>query len=769
MKRPTPRFSHALAASLISASLLAGCSGSQPAATRPANSGGPAQVAASSIADNGFLEAFAITNKFTLGRPKSFEFTPDGSSLLFLRSQARNFQQDLFEFNCTTGQERVLLTAEAILGGGEEKLTAEELARRERMRMTSRGISSYALSKDGTRILVPLSGKLFVVDRASGKRTELKTNSKAFPIDPRFSPDGSLVACVRDGEVFITDSNGDKEWKVTTGAGGTITNGLAEFVAQEEMSRFRGYWFSPDSRLLCFQQTDTKGMEQFTIPDPADPAKTPETWPYPRTGTKNADVKLAITSVAGGPIVWVQWDREKYPYVATVNWTKNAPLTVLVQNRAQTEQVLMAVDEKTGATTALLTDRDPAWINIHESCPKWLEDGSGFLWVNENSEGAKPGSDFARLELRNRDGSLNKVLTPPGFPMLDLVALDNVNGAAFISAATTPTRTQVARVSLKGGSEPVMIADAPGSNSVTFSENFETRLESSNLASGKLTWTVKRSDTSVVGEIASKAEQPPFVPNLEMTRVGNLVGQERNFYAAIVRPRNFEKGRKYPVIVSVYGGPGSNTVNDTPMSYLLQQWYADHGFIVVSIDGRGTPRRGRAWERAIHLNLIDLPLADQAQALSLLGSRYPEMDLKRVGMTGWSFGGYFSAMATMRMPKVFHAGVAGAPVCDFQDYDTHYTERFMGMPSENVEGYKASNVLTYCKDLTVPLLIVHGTADDNVYFVHSLKMASELFRNGRHFEFLPLAGFTHVVAEPQTVNRLQQRIMSFFTEHLSQR
>jgi dipeptidyl-peptidase-4 len=190
---------------------------------------------------------------------------------------------------------------------------------------------------------------------------------------------------------------------------------------------------------------------------------------------------------------------------------------------------------------------------------------------------------------------------------------------------------------------------------------------------------------------------------------------------------------------------------------------------VVSIDGRGTPRRGRAWERAIHLNLIDLPLADQAQALSLLGSRYPEMDLKRVGMTGWSFGGYFSAMATMRMPKVFHAGVAGAPVCDFQDYDTHYTERFMGMPSENVEGYKASNVLTYCKDLTVPLLIVHGTADDNVYFVHSLKMARELFRNGRHFEFLPLAGFTHVVAEPQTVNRLQQRIMSFFTEHLSQR
>ena len=720
-------------------------------------------------ADDAFLEAFAITNRFTLGRPRSFEFTPDGAKLLFLRSQARSFQQDLFEFDCATGKERVLLTAEALLGGTEEKLTAEELARRERMRMTSRGISAYSLSKDGTKVLVPLSGKLFVVDRDSGKRAELKTYTKAFPIDPRFSPDGTMVACVREGEVFINDAAGEKEWKVTTGAGGTITNGLAEFVAQEEMSRFRGYWFSPDSRLLCFQQTDTKGMEQFSIADPADPAKTPESWPYPRAGAKNADVKLAITSVAGGPVTWVKWDSVKYPYVATVTWTKNAPLTVMVQNRAQTEQVLLAVDEKTGETTPLLTDTDAAWLNIHESCPKWLEDGSGFLWVSERYEGAKPGRDFARLEVRNRDGSLNRVLTPPGYPMLDLVALDNLHGAAFISTATTPTRTQVARVWLKGGAEPVMVADAPGTNSVTFSENFETRLEAANLASGKLTWTVKLLDTSVVGEVASKAEQPPFVPKIEIARVGNLVGQERDFYAAIVRPRTFETGRKYPVIVSVYGGPGSNTVNDTPMGYLLQQWYADHGFIVVSIDGRGTPRRGRAWERAMHLNLIDLPLADQAQAISLLGARYAEMDVKRVGITGWSFGGYFAAMATMRMPKVFHAGVAGAPVSDWADYDTHYTERYMGMPQENEKGYRDANVLTYCKDLTVPLMIVHGTADDNVYFMHSLKMTRELFRSGRDFEFVPLAGFTHVVAEPVTVNRLQKRMMSFFAEHLGAR
>jgi dipeptidyl-peptidase-4 len=202
------------------------------------------------------------------------------------------------------------------------------------------------------------------------------------------------------------------------------------------------------------------------------------------------------------------------------------------------------------------------------------------------------------------------------------------------------------------------------------------------------------------------------------------------------------------------------------MGYILQQWYADHGFIVVSIDGRGTPRRGRAWERATRLNLIDIPLDDQAQALRLLGAKYPEMDLTRVGITGWSFGGYFTAMATMRRPEIFRCGVAGAPVCSWEDYDTHYTERYMGMPAENAAGYKASDVLTYCKDLSVPLMIVHGTSDDNVYFAHSLKMTRELFRNGKEFDFLPLAGFTHVVAEPTTVNRLQKRIIGYFVKHL---
>jgi len=238
------------------------------------------------------------------------------------------------------------------------------------------------------------------------------------------------------------------------------------------------------------------------------------------------------------------------------------------------------------------------------------------------------------------------------------------------------------------------------------------------------------------------------------------------FHAAIVRPRSFRPGHRYPVLVHVYGGPTSQMAKADPWGYLLDQWIADHGFIVFAMDGRGTPGRGRAWERVIKGNLIDLQLDDQVAGLQAAGARYPELDLARAGMFGWSFGGYFSAMAAMRRPDVFKAAVAGAPVCDWQDYDTHYSERYLGLPQQNPEGYRKSSVLTYCAELKVPLLIVHGTADDNVYFMHSLKMADSLFRAGRPYEFLVLPGFTHMVPDAVVQRSLQERILGFFAAHL---
>jgi dipeptidyl-peptidase-4 len=265
-----------------------------------------------------------------------------------------------------------------------------------------------------------------------------------------------------------------------------------------------------------------------------------------------------------------------------------------------------------------------------------------------------------------------------------------------------------------------------------------------------------------LAEIRSVTEEPSLRMHLEFTTVGS-----RGYHAGLVRPDDFVPGRSYPVIVSVYGGPHAQQVTQAGRNYLLEQWLADHGFVVVAIDGRGTPARGRAWERALKDNLIEVPLADQVEALQALGASHPELDLTRVGIYGWSFGGYFSAMATMRRPDVFKAGVAGAPVTDWRDYDTHYTERYMDLPDSNAEGYRAASALTYADRLERPLLLVHGTADDNVFFLNSMKLCDALFRAGKPFEFLPLTGFTHMVPDPLVTARLYHRIEEFLEEHVA--
>ncbi len=711
-----------------------------------------------------FLEQYAATRGFTHGTPKNISITPDGSAVLFLRSGPRSFVQDLFEVDTATGKERVLLTAEQLLGGTQEKLTAEELARRERMRLASRGIASYILSKDGQRLLVPLSGRLFVMQRTDGVVAELTTNA-GYPIDPQFSPDGKLVACVRDGDLYVTNVINGKESRLTGKSGPTVTNGLAEFVAQEEMGRFHGFWWSPDSDQICFEQVDTTGMETFHIADPVNPDKDVQTWPYPRPGKPNAKVRLYVTTArTGGTFTEIQWDHAKYEYLAKVTWSKGAPLSVLVMNREQTDWTLLDADAAVGTTREILKEHDNAWLNLTPSNPTWLKGGASFLWMTE------VGGDW-QLQLRARDGSLTRNLTPPTLGLEAVGGVDEQGGTAYVLGGADPTQTHVYSVPLNSAGDPcLMTKDSPGRHGFVLADDTLVRVESAALADGQSIWTIAgRPNGAPRLDISTTRETPPWIPNLELTTVG-----PKAFHAAIIRPRDFDAKKKYPVIVNVYGGPHAKTVNTTPQSYYLQQWISDQGFIICSIDGRGTPGRGRNWERAIKNDLISPALEDQVEGLQALGAKFPEMDLNHVGIYGWSFGGYFSAMAAMQRPDIYHAGCAGAPVCDWLDYDTCYTERYLGVPALNKDGqpdseiYRKSSVLTYCKDLRQPLLIIHGTADDNVYFMHSLKMTQSLFRAGKEFEFLPLAGFTHMVPDPVVTTRLYSRIAMFFKHHLGE-
>ncbi|MGQ0627501.1 MAG: DPP IV N-terminal domain-containing protein [Phycisphaerales bacterium] len=738
-----------------------------PPVGNPETRTGPAISGAAAAPD--FLTEFAATSRYTLGRPRGIQPTPKGEVVFFMRSGPRSFVQDLYLFDVTKGEERVFVTAQALLAGGEEQLTQEERARRERLRMTSRGISGFHLSPTGDRLLVPLSGRLFVIDRASGARQEL-VSAQGPAADPQWSPDGLMVAAVRGSEVWVTHVESGEEWAATSGAAGSVSHGSAEFVAQEEMSRFHGYWWSPDSASIVYQRTDTAAVETLYIADPMNPARAPESFPYPRAGRANAEVTLHVAKVERGKATApraIEWDRSRFPYVATVTWSENAPLTILVQNRRQTEQVLLSADTASGETKPLIRESDPAWLNIHESCPVWLKDGSGFLWITDAPAGAADLSavqDMPRLEVRGPDGSLRSTVTPPGFPLLALLGFDQATGTAWVTASPDGARVGVYSIACRGVPGPATEQHTGnGVYGAIFAEDHSTRVVTASTLAGELSWTLRSAAGKPLGALTSVAQAPPFTPALELTRVKI---KDADLNAVIIRPRTLEKGRVYPVINQVYGGPGSNTVNASAMGYLLHQWIADRGFIVVSIDARGTPRRGRAWERVIKNDVITIPLAEQAEAVQALCARYPEMDKQRIGISGWSFGGYFSAMATMRRPDVFTCGVAGAPVCAWEDYDTHYTERYLDLPESNADGYREGNVETWCKDLRVPLMIVHGTADDNVYFLHALRMTGELFRRGRPFEFVTLPGMTHVVAEPGAVRALQERTVGFFERHL---
>jgi dipeptidyl-peptidase-4 len=701
--------------------------------------------------DPEFLQQYAATNRFTLGQPAAIHVTRRGEAVLFLRSGPRSFVRDLYELDVATGKERRLASAEQILGGAEEQLTAEELARRERMRSAARGIASFSVSRDGRLVLVPLSSSLYVLDRASGKSVEL-ASAGGTPIDPQFSPDGSLVSCVRDGDVYLIDLASGAQRRLTQGATATLTHGLAEFVAQEEMSRMSGYWWSADSRYLAYQETDTSDVEEWHIADPARPERAAQPWRYPRAGANNARVRLGVIPAAGGRTTWIDWDRERYPYLAMVTWEENAPLSILVQNRQQTEQLLLAADPATGKTRELLKETDAAWIDLDHNMPHWLTSGEGFLWSSQRS-GAW------QLELRSRDGRLIASLTPPELGYRQLVGVNEGAGMAYVSASEDPRASHLYRVSLKPG---LTTPERMNQHGAVFADDGRASVRITHLPDGEIEHAVYRDDGTSAGKLTSVAERLPLVPNVEYA----AVGEEPVLHAALIRPRGFEASQRYPVIVHIYGGPTAQMVSLERRRYLLDQWIADHGFVVVAIDGRGTPARGRAWERAIKGNFIELPLEDQVRGLAALGKKYPELDLARVGIFGWSFGGYASAMAVMQRPDVFHVGVAGAPVVDWADYDTHYTERYLGLPAENPEGYQASSVLTYVSQLRRPLLIVHGTADDNVYFLHSMKLCDALFRAGKPYDFLPLAGFTHMVPDPLITQRLYGRIMDYFVEHL---
>ncbi|HET8733006.1 MAG TPA: DPP IV N-terminal domain-containing protein [Anaeromyxobacteraceae bacterium] len=701
-----------------------------------------------------FLREMAETRGYRSGLPVRPAVVPGGGEVLFLRSGPRSGVLSLFATDVATGATRELLTADALLASEPAELSEAEKARLERQRITSRGITHYELSRDGKTLLASIGGRVYAVDRASGAKRRLPLPQGA--LDPRLSPDGKLLAFVSGGELQVLDLASGATRTLTTGAGEWLTHGLAEFVAQEEMGRIEGYWWSPDSAWLAFEEADDTGVEKLSIQDPARPEKAPVRFAYPRAGKDNTRVRLGVVAAAGGPVTWVEWDRERYPYLAQVRWEKKNPLLLVVMNRAQDEEAVLRADPATGRTTVLHVEKDAAWLNLNEASLRALPDGAGFLWYTERNGGAE-------LELRGLDGARRADVAPLASGFTGLAGVADDGEVWFLGTGGDASRDRLYRA--RPGTPPVEVV-LPGAPPASLS----ARLGDGGRA---LVATVSRPGeagfTALLApdgkervRLPSVAVEPPFRPVPEVRQVG-----ERGLWTSLVRPRDFRPGVKYPVIVEVYGGPTRLSPLRLRAGSPLSQWKADQGFLVVKIVNRGeTARQGRAFERAVRGDLAGPALEDQVAGLEALAALVPEMDLDRVGITGWSFGGTMAALAALRRPDVYRAAVAGAPVTEWRDYDTFYTERYLGLPGADPAAYDRSSPIRSAGKGHAPLLLVHGTADDNVYLLPSIKLADALFRAGDPAGFVTLANVTHLPADPATSEKLEEMQIGFFRKHL---
>jgi dipeptidyl-peptidase 4 len=702
--------------------------------------------------DAQLLADAAATFNFRLGQPAALAVTRDGA-VLFRRTPNREFAADLYELDTKTGKVRTLVSVAELLGSGQENLSDAEKARRERSRTATRGVVDIDVSADGKLVMVPLAGIFYVIDRATGERRSIDPKGAAY--DPHLSPDGTRIGFVRDGDLWLVDTKGGAPRQLTKHPEG-IEYAVADFAAQEELGRTSGWWWSPDGSQLVFQRTDARKVDTLYVSDPRHPEKAPVPFKYPRAGRPNATVDLAIIAAAGGEPRVLTWQLDKYPYLARVAWGDHGPLSIVVLSREQQDLAVIAFDAS-GQSRTLVTEHDKAWVNVPSSrsgmgygpgAPLWLPDGT-FLWMTEAH------GDAWTIEQRSADGAVIKTLTKPELGLREMVGVDGND--ILIEASADPLRVGVWRVPLAGGA-PVQLSKEDGVTSADFDHG--VLVMSTSLASGGKHFVAVAGSTS--HELPSVAEQPKLVPTTALETV-ELAG--RRHYVAITRPRQFDPQRKYPVLLKVYGGPHLQYVDAARDGYVMDQWYADAGFIVVRSDGRGTPYRGTAWERAIVEDLITVPLADQVDALQAVGKRYPELDMTRVGVTGWSFGGYFSAMAVLLRPDVFHAAVAGAPVTDWQLYDTAYTERYMRMPEHNRAGYERTSALTHAAKLSRPLLVVHGITDDNVHFAHTLAFIEALYVAHKRAEVITLSS-THMVPDPKLNLAKEQVQIDFFRQHL---
>ena len=695
--------------------------------------------------------------------------------VLFVRSDGPTTPVgDLWAFDIDSGTEQRLVAVSDLMDLGDtDALPAAERARRERLRESGAGITAYSVNRDGDRVCFAVGGRLFLLAWGQRGGADPVLQELAVPgpvVDPQLAADGSAVAYHRDGHVWrlrltAGDAEGaDAGWgtaaapECVTPKDGAVW-GLADFIAAEELGRHHGFWWAPDSQSLLVARVDDSAVNRWWLADPARPADAAREIRYPAAGTTNASVSLwLITDGAPPKDVLRVGTGYEHEYLATVTWGTGDALAQTL-SRDQRETVVHAIDA-VGEVREAARWADDSWVDIIAGVPRWAASGE-LLTVR-----------------RDRDADRMRVFRgeqPLSPAELQIRSVLGIRGdEVVVLTAPTPTTCQVAeladgRVHVHTTAESASSVPGVGGGWHMGTMRGDIRVDiGAGLADERWHMRVRRSDGPGTwldcGEIASLADAPGINPEPELFNVGDI-------QVAVLRPRAGVRDaaaaqrERLPVLMLPYGGPHSQRVMAAGPAFIEAQWWADQGFLVVIADGRGTPGVSPTWERAVAGDLMSAALADQVAALEAALQRYPG-DAGRVGIMGWSFGGYLSAAAVLRESERFHAAIAGAPVTDWRLYDTAYTERYLGDPETDAAAYEASSLMPLVGGLEAPLLLIHGLADDNVVAAHTLQLSAALLAAGKPHQVLPLSGITHMASHPEIAARLLELQLLFFASNL---
>ncbi len=696
-------------------------------------------------------------------RFSNVQWSPDGTKLAYLRADATQDHKELWLFDLKSRKKEPLLRASDMMERAQT-FSREEQMMRERMRQTDVGITAYTWFPDGKAMCIPLGGDVYKYTLDTRDVRNL-TASGGSEFDSKLSPDGKQLAYVRDAELYCRDVENNSEVKLTSGSTAKIKNGVSEFVAQEEMDRTSGYWWAPDGKHIAYLQIDNTAVKEFNLPNYLTPYTDVERQEYPKAGEHNTRVKVGVVPSGGGQTTWMNLGADDNIYVARVDWHPDGKhLAIQRQSRNQDTLDLLLFDVQSGEHRLVLRETDPRWVTLHDNF--WfIQRGKQFIWSSERN-------GFQHLYRYDLQGKLIGQVTKGLWQVEKLLGLDEDESRVFfVATEKSPMERHVYEIRMDG-SKLQRLSNDKGWHEAIVSPDGDFFADTYSTLTRPPSLRVFNTEGDRRDEVEANAN-PDIVkyvlPVPEFLEIQSA--EKKKLNAVITKPSKFDASKKYPVVMYVYGGPTQQIVLDQwgagggMARSLWHRMMAEQGYIVFAVDGEGTPGRGRDFQNGVHKELGTRELADQLAGVDYLKA-LPFVDPERIMIWGKSYGGFMTCVAMFRESTPFKLGIALAPVADWTNYDTHYTERYLEQPPENSNGYRKSSPLFSAHLLSRKFLLVHGVVDDNVHFQDSMLLVEALQKGNKQFDFMAYPKSTHAFSGDDVGTHLYNLLSRYIRENL---